>query len=149
MSRLTGSDRTLIGRETRHADVERSEERTSQPTGENAERSDHHRLRDDDDELYEHANSFLREESGERSAQLARLLRGESGERSDQMPRDDYKTDAGSDETNSLPNAADFFPLLYEDDFDPAEVKWYKLSWRLINNNTDYFIFQITRYLYR
>ena len=97
----------LSGRETRHAGVERSDESTRHPSfGENAERSDHH---EENDDLSEHENSFPRVDSGERSELSDSLWQEGNGER--------------SAERSAVPNAAEFFPLLYEDDFDPAEVK--------------------------
>ncbi len=92
------------GRETRHADAERSEEQQPNTLLENAERQG---------------------ESTERSQRYG------IGERSDERSRaektDDNviaEEDGGKEDDGqtSLADAAEFFPLLYEDDFNSAEV---------------------------
>jgi hypothetical protein len=114
------------GRETRHADTERSEQQ-QQPNRllENAERQG------ESTERSQRYGSLSRgENAAEHAAESRRLLLEGIGERSEQRSRAE-KTDDNviaeedgneDDGQTSLSDAAEFFPLLYEDDFNSAEV---------------------------
>ncbi len=113
------------GRETRHADGERSDQqqpsrllKNSERQGESTERSQRY-------------GSLSRgENAAEHAAESRRLLLEGISERFDQRSRAE-KTDSNiiaeedgneDDGQTSLSDAAEFFPLLYEDDFNSAEV---------------------------
>jgi hypothetical protein len=113
------------GRETRHADSERSEAQQPNRLLENAERQG------ESTERSQRYGSLSREENAaEHSAESRRLLPEGIGERFDQRSRAE-KTDSNAiaeedgnedDGQTSVSDAAEFFPLLYEDDFNSAEV---------------------------
>jgi hypothetical protein len=91
------------GRETRHADAELSEHQQPNALLENAERQG------------ESAERSQRYGIGERSDERSRAEKTDSNA----IAEEDRNEDDGQ---TSLAEAAEFFPLLYEDDFNSDEV---------------------------
>jgi hypothetical protein len=91
------------GRETRHADAERSEQQQPSKLLENAERQG------------ESTERSQRYGIGERFDQRSRAEKTDSNG----IAEEDGNEDEGQ---TSVSDAAEFFPLLYEDDFNSAEV---------------------------
>jgi hypothetical protein len=123
--RFTSSFFSASGRETRHADAERTEDQQPNRLLENAERQG------ESTERSQRYGSLSRgENAAEHAAESRRLLLEGIGERFDQRSRAE-KTDSNAiaeedgnedDGQTSLSDAAEFFPMLYEDDFNSAEV---------------------------
>jgi hypothetical protein len=115
------------GRETRHADGERSEQQQPNRLLENAERQG------------ESTERSQRYGIGERSDERSRAEKTDSNV----IAEDDGNEDDGQ---TSLSDAAEFFPLLYEDDFNSAEVgsEMTFLYYYLFDNNLPFYSFKFT-----
>lgn len=105
-NRIAYTDQRLSGRETRHADTERSEDNSST----NSDDSEAERSALPDDAQLEDSDS------------AERHYQDPAEEGQEQVPAETAESRLG------LPNAGEFFPLLYEDDFDPKEVDTAALS---------------------